>query len=245
MTILISESIKLLLEGSLQRRLGVRFKTIKNPKTGKDTQFQVVRGVKNRIGIGIHTTSSSPQSDHQSIETIKGTVKTNANKMPVILIGDHKGRTHPAGFYHEIGHHISNTPDMSVIRKEKTAWQYVKQHHPEIYKQGVADNTVQDGFGSYIKDARENNNFKKIEIDDSDKVKKIKRIRDKIYKNISDNNSETKYADMMKIHNKSSRIIRKIIKKARTNPSNLLNYSIISPKRQVELERKGQNDNID
>lgn len=163
-------------EGSLQRRLGIRFKTIIDPKTGKSHMFQVIRSK-------VPGTSSAPSIAPSIIRSWD-----NPDKIPRIYIPN-RGRTHPAAFYHEIGHELRNNPSIKgddvrdIIRPkiEKEAWQGAKELRPDLYNMAKKDGTLQKSFGSYVdhwrnQDVRYRNLERKLDrIPDTDTSKGLMR----------------------------------------------------------------------
>lgn len=240
-------------EGSLQRRLGIRFKTIVDPKTGKSHLFQVVRGRING-GLAIHPTSSSISSrfdiptnfKRKANFTPKVTYKTGGGdrQFPTILVPDTRGRTHPAGFYHEVGHELRNTPNMGTIRQEKTAWQGAKELRPDLYDMAKKDGELQKAFGSYVNNKRSGglatriafNNLGKIPNSDPSKLISIGALNTVL--NPSEMNPKRALIDYTNIQKARSNAVRSDIVKAvklarpvaRKNQKHSLSQLIKAPK---------------
>ena len=152
---MISNDIKeliILCESKSSKRRGYVVKNITDTKTWKSKMIKVIRGLDNdRSGSDNRLFDRTQKYNAQS--RLKSRKKSR--KMDEIYLPDSRGRTHPAIFHHEVGHIMRNlSKTKSSIRDEKEAWQYVKQTKPEIYQQGLKDKMIQNGFGSYVDNAR-------------------------------------------------------------------------------------------
>ena len=134
---------KLILESKSSKRRGFVVKNITDKSTGISKLIKVTR-----IPTPIGPSAIKKQYTADNIDTIN--------------TSDRKGRVHPSIFYHEVGH-IMRNPDnrlpgeigtLTRINDEKTAWQYVKSNHPDMYNLAKKDKILQNTLGSYVNNMR-------------------------------------------------------------------------------------------
>ena len=245
-------------EGKTAKKRGFRFKEVTDPKTGKIKLFRVDRGdeLANNVGTHIYRTSTLLNnkeipntkllSGNKKIHSVKSLYNTVNGPIPIptISIADRRGRVHPGVFYHEVGHELRNTDNMSTAKKEISAWKGAKEISPHYYEMAKTSNIIHQGLGGHL----QNNRITQKEYDLSKKIN-LDNHRHDITNWISNNSKNRKdvlnHIDSLKQNGydrhelaASTSYLRSALHKNRLAGS-LTKPVEVSPDHETELRKKG------